>query len=231
MLLVNDDCEHYLHACNKYFGGIFLDPPDNMDRDYQGYTDKRSDYYDWLDRIIGLAIQKADVVWLSYWYKHDFELKYRLHRYSDLEKRTFIWRYTFGQHNSHDCGNGYRPILRISKPDWTPNVDDIRVMSKRQILGDARANPVGRVPDDVWDFPRIVGNANQRREWHPTQHPEELLMRIMQMSGDGDFLDCFAGTGTVFRAAVRIEKLNVIGVEISEYYCSKIKEEFNAVCN
>jgi site-specific DNA-methyltransferase (adenine-specific) len=104
---------------------------------------------------------------------------------------------------------------------------DERVESVRQQIGDKRANPDGRVPDDVWDFPRVVGNAKERRDWHPTQHPEALMRRIINYScrKDETFLDLFLGTGTSFR----VRKENVIGIEQSEKYCQEIAKEHDIV--
>ena len=41
------------------------------------------------------------------------------------------------------------------------NTDEIRVPSQRMLDGDKRAAGP-RVPDDVWEIPRLVGNAGER---------------------------------------------------------------------
>jgi len=89
--------------------------------------------------------------------------------------REIIWRYTFGQHNNHDSTGGYRPMIRISDPEAKLYPDAIRVESWRQKHSDPRANPNGRVPDAVWEFPRVVGNAKERVKWAVTQHPQKLM--------------------------------------------------------
>lgn len=235
MMLYQGDCLDYLKECGQ-FDCIFADPPDNLGLDYSGFTDNNPKYYDWLELLIRLALDKCKVFWLSYYWEHDLEIKRRSYWIKPhWSKKTFIWRYTFGQHNNHDCGSGFRYILRFARPDWVPNVKNIRTESERQRLGDIRANPNGRVPDDVWqfdspniwdEFPRVVGNSRERRSWHVTQHPEGLMERIMRMSSTSNFLDCFVGSGTSFRVGKRINR-DVTGCEISEAYCEQLRKEHN----
>lgn len=231
MKIIRGDCIEYLRRCDKY-DMVFADPPDNLGLGYDDYPDKMplDAYYNWLELLMAHAIGRArKVFWLSYYWQHDIEIKGRLRsilRISGLtghKAKTFIWRYTFGQHNSHDFGSGFRFLLRVTSPTWT--VADLpRVESERMKIGDVRANPEGRVPDDVWDYimdvPRVVGNAKERRAWHPTQHPEALLERIIMSSvvRGSSILDCFLGTGTTMRVAKRLER-DCDGVEISEQYC------------
>lgn len=217
---------------------IFADPPDNLGLDYDGFKDQKNpeEYLIWLWDVFALAITHADIFWLSYYYKYQ---KFVLSSLDINDNwpgcvcawfwRQFIWRFTFGQHNSRDCGNGYRPILRIMRPDATLYPDAIREPSARQTkYNDKRANPGGRVPDDVWEFQRVCRTFGERRKWHPNQHPEKLIERIVKFScRPGDLvIDMFAGTGTVNRVCRRLG-IDCIGIEISPAYCKKISEENN----
>jgi len=218
---------------------IFADPPDNLGLKYEGFKDEWDDIYDYLDWLLWVTkttLKRCDVFWLSYNRIWDYELKgglFAWEREGLLPKevfddiRTFIWRFTFGQHNKYDCGNGYRPILRIKHPSAILYPDAIRVPSARQTLyNDKRANPKGRVPDDVWEFSRVCGTFKEKRRWHPNQHPEALLERIIKLScKPGDLMiDMFAGTGTSNRVCKRLG-VHCIGIEISRFYCEKIAEE------
>jgi hypothetical protein len=62
------------------------------------------------------------------------------------------------------------------------HTDAIRVPSARMKHGDKRADRRGRVPDDIWEFPRVCGNYAERRQWAVTQHPEALIERLVRMS-------------------------------------------------
>jgi DNA modification methylase len=94
-------------------------------------------------------------------------------------------------------------------------------------LGDARAHGL-RVPDDVWDIPRVTGNSKERRSYHPTQHPEALMERIILFSTrrKDTAIDLFGGTGTTLRVGLRLGR-DVTSIELSEQYCLKVAEENN----
>ena len=229
-MIYNTDCVEFLRECDRYHM-IFADPPDNLGLSYGVYRDKipLSEYYSWLENIMHLGTAKCRVFWLSYYWRHDLEIKRRAWSIKAWNAKTFIWRYTFGQHKDSDCGSGFRYLLRLSSPAWKPDTTGLRVASVRQAIGDKRADPRGRVPDDVWDcdviwdeFPRIVGNSGERRRWHPTQHPEALMERVVKLSGEGKVLDCFAGTGTTLRVCKRLGR-ECDGVEIDPEYVKRMK--------
>jgi len=214
----------------------FADPPDNLKLKYNGFTDKwksEDAYLTWMFDVFQAGTFTSDVFWFSHFYKWTSYI----HRFAcrdNRDIRMFIWRFTFGQHRRTDCGNGYRPILRVSKPGVKWNTNAIRVPSWRQMkYNDRRANPNGRVPDDVWDFPRVCGTFHERRKWHPTQHPEALIERMILMSTKpGDLVvDMFAGSGTVNRVCQRLDEngqgRDCIGIDVSPFYCRKIAEELN----
>ena len=207
---------------------IFADPPDNLGLKYEGFVDKSEYYNSWLSMVINNGRSYADVFWLSYYHQHQSSVLNTVSRlWPPVNWRQFIWRFTFGQHNKHDCGNGYRPLLRIMNPGAKLYPDAIRVPSKRQTLyNDKRANPKGRVPDDVWEFSRVCGTFKERRQWHPNQHPEALIERIIKFSTKpGDLvIDMFGGTGTTLRVCQRLERCCIL-IEISPCYCEKISEE------
>lgn len=210
---------------------IFADPPDNLALKYNGFTDNKHshDYRCWLGRVFLVGLAHCEIFWLSYYHKYQNAIGNWVDVLLDEGEswRQFIWRFTFGQHNKHDCGSGYRPILRIMQPQGKLYPDAIRVPSKRQTLyNDKRANPAGRVPDDVWEFSRVCGTFKEKRQWHPNQHPEALIERIVKFSTkEGDLvIDMFAGTGTVNRVCKRLGR-SCIGIEISKFYCEKIAEE------
>ncbi len=212
---------------------IFMDPPDNIGLKYPGVNDMRSDYYLWLKALLVEAIIRVEtpgVLWLSYYHKHDLQIKVMVNWIIKFIKpswecRTFIWRFTFGQYRKTDCGSGYRPILRLSSPGVEWKTDEIKVMSKRQLLGDPRAKGP-RVPDDVWEFPRVVGNFIERRKWIPTQHPEGLIERIVKLSGKERVLELFSGSGTMIRVCKRLG-VDLDTVELCGKYVKKLREEHN----
>ncbi len=205
---------------------IFCDPPDNLGLKYDGFIDKKDDYYGWIERLILRVLLKCEVFWLSYYHDHDLEVKHIIRqilrtRHPSWTCKEFLWIYTFSQYCDTDCAHSFRPILRLTRPGAKLYPDAIRGMSDRMLANDPRASGL-RVPNNLWNFPRIVGNAKERRTWHPTQHPEALVKQMKDFSCQGDevWLDCFIGSGTSFRVGG-----NVIGFEISDAYCTQLELE------
>lgn len=222
---------------------IFADPPDFMKMKYAGFDDSQwdslHDYYGWLYDRLALAFGAADVIWFSVYHTHRAAMERRFYHLFECEEQIHVdwiehydyrlipWRFTFGQHRKTDCGNGYRPLMRFSRPEVVWNTDCIRVPSARSIkYKDKRANPAGRVPDDVWEFSRVCGTFKERRTWIPNQHPEALLERMILMSTNpGDLVvDMFAGSGTVHRVCKRLGR-DSYSIEVSSEYVKNIQRE------
>ena len=165
---------------------IFADPPDNIGLGYKSYQDRLTDadYVNLLGKWLHAFLARARTVWFSFNSKWTFEVGKIVTELIDvwqgeMEAKSCVQVFTFGQHNHHDLGNNHRPLLRLRHPGAQLFPDAIRVPSWRQENGDKRADPRGRVPGDVFDFTRVVGNSKQRRTWHPTQLNEGLVERCL----------------------------------------------------
>ncbi len=217
---------------------LIADPPDAIGLRYKNTTDTMTDheYYRFMKDCLYLFTIKADIVWISYNAKWTFmmgdiiqsflKVTKPLNKEMGFEAKPFVQTFTFGQNNKHDCGNGHRPIVRIRHKSASLYPENILVPSWRMLHGDKRANPEGRVPLDVWDFPRVTGNSSQRRDYHPTQLHEGLVARMVLMSTKpGDTIyDVFSGTGTVIRVAKRAKR-HTVSIENDPFYCEKLREE------
>ncbi len=213
------------------FTCCFLDPPDALGLKLNGYHDRpRKGYIEWLADVMTRTIPHCGITWLSYNSQWDLAVKHwaydygQIHRY--VEIKPFYQHYTFFQCNNNDCAPSERPMLRFRHKGAPIYPDQIRVPSWRLLNGDKRAAPGGKVPGNVWEVPRVVGNSKQRRAWHPTQLGETLVERAILLSTkEGDeILDLFSGTGTVIRVSRRIGR-STISVELNDFYCNKIAEE------
>jgi site-specific DNA-methyltransferase (adenine-specific) len=183
----------------------------------------------WLNNFV----LHAKTVWLSYNAIWTFKLGPLIDdliesRAGTLEVKSCVQVFTFGQHNQNDLGNNFRPIVRLRRHDAPLLPDNVRVMSWRQANGDKRADPRGRVPGDVFHFPRVVGNSKQRRAWCPTQLHEGLVERCLKMTtpDGGTVFDPFAGTATTLRVCKHLGYSCTL-TEIDPVYCDEISKEHN----
>jgi DNA modification methylase len=145
-----------------------------------------------------------------------------------------IWRETFGQYKEDRFPSGHRHLFchvkttdmygaacddEITQRTWNP--DPIRVESARMKVGDKRAAGP-RVPDDVWDVSRVVGNDGERQGWAPTQlrlWPVERA--ILCSTNPGDLvIDPFLGSGTTAIAALKNDR-SFIGIDINGEFVAK----------
>jgi DNA modification methylase len=138
-------------------------------------------------------------------------------------RNWIIWHYTFGQQTKNKFARAHTHIFYFvnDKNNFTFNDLAVRVPSDRQLIyNDKRANPKGKMPDDVWNgYSRVCGTFKERTGWHPCQMPESLLKRIIAVSSDPGHLvlDPFSGSGTTAAAAYQLGR-DYLGIEMSEEY-------------
>lgn len=214
---------------------IFADIPDNIGLKYNTYKDKKNvyDYLKWIEKIIDISLISTKIFWLSFNAKWTAEIGSVIHwitQRKNIQYKPCIQYFTFGQHNKKDFGNNHRPIWRIYHKDAKFYPDNVREPSWRLKHGDKRANPLGRVPGDVFEVPRVTGNSKQRRKWIPTQLNTNLLKKIVLFSSpdNGLVLDLCAGSGSMLRAAKETHRQCDL-IEIDRFYCEQIAKEHNMV--
>jgi DNA methylase len=113
--------------------------------------------------------------------------------------------------------------LTVKDPErFVFDVDAVRVESRRQGLGDRRANPAGKVPDDVWTISRVAGTFGERIAGFPTQLPVKLASRVVACASEPDDLvvDPFSGSGTTGRACIGLGQ-RFVGIELSEGFAER----------
>ena len=232
-MLFHGDCFDVLPTLKKAsVQTVFLDPQYNIGFDYGGGP--RADllpadeYLRRIDELIGCCVDlltPTGGIWVlcpERWAdEFGASLSERLPR-----RNRVIWRETFGQYGESKFPSGHRHLFWhvVDAKRSTFRTDDIRVPSQRMRDGDKRAAGP-RVPDDVWEVPRLVGNAKERLGSHPCQLPEALLERVIRSSTDpGDIVfDPCAGTGTTLRVAQRLGR-RWLGVEKQERFVSLIRD-------
>lgn len=221
--------ENPLFGPNKISLSI-MDPPDNEGRKYNGYDDNLPDeqYVDLLAEWLRSACYITDgPVFISFSSKWTRQVEDIIHYNNIPLIQRLQWHYTFGQAHKKRYTPSVRPIYWLNKDIIYD--DKIRIASMRIIkYKDKRANPLGKLPDNVWDFSRICGTFKERRKFHPTQHPEALIERIiLGHSQIGEtILDPFVGSGTTAIVCKKLNR-NCVGIDCSQFYIDKIKETLN----
>lgn len=133
---------------------IFADPPDGIGLGYNSYNDKMSKtkYCDLIDLWVNsFLFSGATCIWLSFNSRWTLEFARAINGRirKDWEFKPCVQTFTFGQHNKHDLGDNHRPLWRLKHKNHPLFPDRIRVPSWRQLNGDKRADPRGRVPGNV----------------------------------------------------------------------------------
>ncbi|MDR1983412.1 MAG: adenine-specific DNA-methyltransferase [Prevotellaceae bacterium] len=213
---------------------IFVDPPYNIGKNFNGHKDKWAtdeDYLNWCYKWIELCIGKlksngAMYIMTSTQFMPFFDIFIRK-RMTILSR--LIWYYdSSGVQAKNYFGSMYEPILFcVKNPDnYIFNASDILVEAKtgaKRKLIDYRKNPPQvysseKVPGNVWEFARVRYRMDEY-ENHPTQKPIALLERIIKASSNiGDtVLDPFSGTFTTSFVAKQLGRKS-IGIELQEDY-------------
>ena len=226
------DCIEIMRTLpDKSIDLVFADPPFNIGIKYDVHNDNMpyEEYYNWSEKWIKETyrlLKNNGTIYIAIGDEFAAEINAILKRTGFYFRNWIIWYYTFGQNQRKKFNRSHTHILYFAKDkeQFTFNDRNIRVPSSRQLVyKDKRANPLGKIPDDVWQFSRVCGTFKERIGEHPCQMPEDLLELIIKTSSDnGDLvLDPFGGTGTTVAVAKRLKR-NFITMEISKEYCDVI---------
>lgn len=208
---------------------IIADPPDNIGLKYDGFKDKQPpDVYeqnirDWLDLMAGLTNGPIFFTFNEKWTRL---VENAINDICIPIIQRLQWYYTFGQDQTKRSKYAlcYRPIYWLNNDYVRP--EKIKVPSARQTkYNDKRAAPGGKMPANVFEFPRVCGTYKERRNWSPTQIPEALINRIVSghCRPQGRVLDPFVGSGTTAIICQRLG-LDCVGIELSEPTIKKTAE-------
>lgn len=227
--IICGDCIEVLNKVPEPFADlIFADPPFNIGYKYDKYYDKikKKNYIAWTKDWMTACrkvLKPHGSFYIAIGDEYAANVKIIADELGLFMRNWIIWHYTFGQQMKKKFARSHTHIFYFvnDKDNFTFNDHAVRTPSDRQLIyNDKRANPAGKMPDDVWDeYPRVCGTFKERTGWHPCQMPESLLKRIIAVSSNpGDCaLDPFSGSGTTATAAYQLNR-NYVGVEISKKY-------------
>ncbi len=228
------DCVEILRAVKEPFADlIFADPPFNIGYKYDKYhDDKASDHYlawtrDWIGACVGV-LKPQGSFYIAIGDEYAAHIRVIADEHRLVMRNWIIWHYSFGQQLKRKFARSHTHIFYFVKDakDFVFHDEAVRVISDRQKkYSDKRANPAGKMPDDVWnEYPRVCGTFVERTGF-PCQMPESLLARIIRVSSnEGDWvLDPFCGSGTTATVAHKLNR-TYTSIDISETYAQAAKE-------
>lgn len=240
-IIINGDCiEELKKLPENSINLIFADPPFNIGIKYDKYNDNLSygEYMEfsekWIDACLRV-LKSNGSFYIAIGDVYAADIRVLMRKKEVYLRNWIIWYYTFGQAMQKKFSRAHTHILYFTKSEkkFIFNADAIRIPSQRQLqYNDKRANPTGKIPDDVWIFSRVCGTFKERVEKHPCQMPADLLERIILVSSNENdiVLDPFAGSGTTLVAAKKNNR-RFIGIEYSENYYKIIKERLEETKN
>ena len=209
---------------------IFADPPFNIGYKYDVYEDRKAyeEYRAWTERWMAACcnvLKPTGSLWVAIGDDYAAEMRLIARKLGLHLRNWVVWHYTFGQSTRRKFARSHTHLFYWVKDPrrFTFNDAAVRVPSARQTTyADKRANPAGKLPDDVWSFSRVCGTFHERVEWHPCQMPERLLERIIKAcSNKGELvIDPFSGSGTTCVVAARLGR-QYFGIDISEKYVQR----------
>jgi len=229
------DCIEVLAKVRKPFADlIFADPPFNIGYKYDKYNDKqkREKYVAWTKdwiRACKKVLKPTGSFYIAIGDEYAANVRIIADGLGLIMRNWIIWHYTFGQQMKKKFARSHTHIFYFvnDEKNFTFNDCAVRVPSDRQLIySDKRANPAGKMPDDVWtEYPRVCGTFKERAGWHPCQMPENLLKRIIAVSSNprDRVLDPFSGSGTTLAAAYQLGR-EYVGIEISQKYVKNARK-------
>ncbi len=197
---------------------VFADPPYNIGVDYGrgAKADRLPDdaYMAWVEKWLGFCcdcLADDGSLWVLIGDEYAAEYAVTL-KGLGLTIRSWIkWYETFGV-NCAKCFNRTSRHLFYCVRDpkrfvFHPEVVN-RKSDRQTKYADKRANPNGKIWDDVWGvkpaIPRLTGTCKERLPDVPTQLPVALIRPIVECASDpGDLVvDPFVGSGTTGEACL-----------------------------
>lgn len=230
------DCLDYIP--NEYFNLIIIDPPYNLDKDFNGkkFSCMKSDAYEdylrsWFYKVCDKLAPNGTLYMCG-----DWKCSSSMQRVIE-EKLTIINRITWQREKGRGAKSNWKNAmediwLAVKDPNnYYFNVESVKM--KRKVIApykvdgkpkDWEETDAGNFrityPSNFWDDISIPFWSMPENTDHPTQKPEKLYAKlVLASSKPGDkILDPFLGSGT---AAVVAQKLgrNFCGIEINHEYC------------
>ena len=210
---------------------VFADPPYNQGVDYgQGRKADRLSRQQYLAfseqwmRAASRLLTPDGSFWVLISQEYSARLSCILEDIGLHWRQIITWYETFGNNCSKKFNRTSRHLLYFTRHPrrfvFNAKAPQVRRSSDRQVkYNDKRANPNGKLLDDVWKIKRLAGTHKERIKGFKTQLPLELPRRVIACASEpGDLvLDPFSGSGTTGVACLELGR-RYIGIEKNKTY-------------
>lgn len=241
------DCLNYIP--NGYFHLIIIDPPYNLDKDFNGtkFTSMKSDAYEdylrsWFYGVCDKLAPNGTLYMCG-----DWKCTASMQRVIE-ERLTIINRITWQREKGRGAKNNWKNAMEdiwvaVKNPrDYFFDVEAVKM--KRKVIAPYKVDGKPKdwmetesgnfritYPSNFWDDISVPFWSMPENTDHPTQKPEKLYAKLILAStkpGDKIF-DPFLGSGTTAVVAQKLGR-NYCGIEINHEYCLwAVKRLMNAV--
>ncbi|MCU7495982.1 MAG: site-specific DNA-methyltransferase [Ignavibacteria bacterium] len=235
---INGSCMEWAgHLPRGFADLLFLDPPYNLAKDFNGWKFSRQrveEYTGWLNDILcrlkHVLKPSASVYICGDWFTSAsiFEAASR----HFVVRNRITWEREKGRGAKSNWKNSSEDIWFCTLGNkYTFNIDDVklrrRVMAPYTENGSPKdwektlaGNYRDTHPSNIWTDITIPFWSMPENTEHPTQKSEKLLAKIILASTkEGDFvLDPFLGSGTTSVTAKKLGR-RYLGIEQNEEYC------------
>jgi len=233
---INQDMlEAIAYFPNSFVDLLFIDPPYNLTKIFNGNSFKQmsiADYTEWMEnwfsKIIRLLKPTASVYVCGDW-QSSTSIHMVLEKYLTIRNRI-TWEREKGRGAKANWKNSSEDIWFATVSDkYTFNIEDVKL--KRRVIApyvdnegtpkDWESTNDGNFrlthPSNIWTDITVPFWSMSENTDHPTQKPEKLLAKIILASSNiGDFvLDPFLGSGTT----------SVVAKKLGRYYCGIEKDK------
>lgn len=216
---------------------LFIDPPYNLNKSFNGRTFSRmtsSNYAAWIESWLKPITTKLKPT-ASIYFCGDWQSSTAIHQVVEkyfIVQNRITWEREKGRGAKTNWKNASEDIWFCTMSNsYTFNVDAIKL--KRRVIApytkdgqpkDWHESDGGRFrlthPSNLWTDITIPFWSMSENTDHPTQKPEKLVAKIVLAgSNPGDVVfDPFLGSGTTSVVAKKLGR-QYLGVEIDETYC------------
>jgi len=223
---------------NKFVDLMFIDPPYNLTKTFNGRLFKQTSvnkYAEWIDSWLSKLIRTLKPE-ASIYICGDWQSSPAIHliaeKYFKIRNRI-TWEREKGRGAKRNWKNCSEDIYFCTLSNkYTFNVEQVKM--KRRVLApythttgepkDWQRSEVGdfriTYPSNIWNDITVPYWSMPENTDHPTQKPEKLLAKIILASSQENDLvfDPFLGSGTTSVVAKKLKR-HYIGIEIDDTYC------------